>query len=352
MRSISAFAPGRVELLGNHTDYNQGVVLGAAIDRGLTIVGTSRTEDQITLHSEREGTFELSLGAIAPQSKHAWVNYVLGVAHELRERGIALKGFEARISGNLPAGAGLSSSAALEVAAALFLLATHGKNLPPLEIAKLCQRAEHRFVNVQSGLLDQVCSIFGEQDRAVYFDCRSEEVETVPFPGDFALVIAQSGKTRELRSGLYNRRRDETAKAAAALKVRALRDVTTEQVEQSDLPDLLRRRALHITGENERVKQAIALLAEGNGRGFGELMYVSHESSRINFENSTPELDRLVEIAFRIDGVFGARLTGGGFGGATISLCAKAAAESVAAELKKAAASVFITRASPGAGVL
>jgi galactokinase len=221
-----------------------------------------------------------------------------------------------------------------------------------LEIAKLCQRAEHRFVNVQSGLLDQVCSIFGEDERAVYFDCRSEEVELVPFPGDLALVIAQSGKARELRSGLYNMRREETQRAAKALNVSTLRDATASDVQQCDLPDLLRRRALHITGENERVRRARELLIQGNGRAFGELMYVSHESSRSNFENSTPELDRLVEIASGIDGVFGARLTGGGFGGATITLCAEAAVKSVAGELERAAESVFITRASAGARVL
>ena len=336
MRTVSAFAPGRVELLGNHTDYNEGVVLGAAIERGLTVSGFARNDEMISIHSQTMGKIEIPASVLEPQRKDRWANYVLGVASELRALSIPIEGFSAAISGDLSPGCGLSSSAALEVATALLLLKLHQRQLPPLQIAKACQRAEHRFAGVQSGLLDQVTSLFGEADHAVFFDCRSEEVQRIPFPKGLALIVAESGKGRQLAHGEYNLRREETRAAADALQVRALRDVTASELgRRTDLPDLLRRRATHIVGENERVWQAVDLLRAGDGPGFGALMNASHESSRINFENSTPELDLLVSIAQGLPGVLGARLTGGGFGGATITLCEQAAAEMVAAELSK-----------------
>jgi galactokinase len=336
--SISAYAPGRVELLGNHTDYNQGVVLGAAIDRGITVAGRKRDDGRIALVSETMGALEIDARPLRPLADDRWANYILGVVSELRALGISSGGFVAEISGNLPAGCGLSSSAALELASALFLLKLCGGTLPPLEIAKACQRAEHRFVGVKSGLLDQVTSLFGKANHAVFFDCRTEEVRAVPFPAGLALVIAESGKPRELASGAYNLRREETQAAARALGLAALRDAAPEQLDR--LPDLLRRRAAHIVGENARVGRALAFLAAGDGAGFGELLNESHESSRKNFENSTPELDQLVAIAQQIPGVLGARLTGGGFGGATITLCDAVRAERVASELARRYAEV------------
>jgi galactokinase len=217
----------------------------------------------------------------------------------------------------------------------MFLLKLADRPLPPLEIAKLCQKAEHEFVGVKSGLLDQVCSIFGRAGHAVFFDARSEEVRTIPFPSGFKLVIAESGHKRELLTGLYNERREETRAAAEALGVRALRDVSTDLLMKSNLPLLLRRRAAHIVGEIERVGRALNFLARGDGAGFGQLMNESHESSRTNFENSTPELDTLVDIARKLPGVLGARLTGGGFGGATVTLTEEALATSVAGELAR-----------------
>jgi galactokinase len=330
-----AYAPGRVELLGNHTDYNQGVVLAAAIDRGLKVSGTRRRDGRISLRSTSLGKFEIGCGNLQPQETLSWVNYPLGVVRELVEAGLPIEGFSAEIEGDLPAGCGLSSSAALEVATAFFLLKLFRAQLPPMQIAKLCQRAEHRFVGVQSGLLDQVSSIFGRADHAVFFDARSEEIRTIPFPPGLALIIAESGRKRELAQGLYNQRREETRAAAKALGLVALRDISPNELAKRDLPPLLRRRAAHVVGENERVQRALQLLAENDGRGFGALMNESHESSRQNFENSTAELDLLVEIARHLPGVLGARLTGGGFGGATVTLCEKSAAPRIADELAR-----------------
>ncbi|HXA10041.1 MAG TPA: hypothetical protein VNW28_08670, partial [Chthoniobacterales bacterium] len=193
--------------------------------------------------------------------------------------------------------------------------------------------AEHRFVGVKSGLLDQVTSIFGRAQHALFFDARSEEVRTIPFPPELSLVIAESGTKRELAEGLYDQRCEETRAAAAALGLVALRDISPNELAKRDLPPLLRRRAAHIVGENERVQRALILLAENDARGCGALMNESHESSRQNFENSTAELDLLVEIARDLPGVYGARLTGGGFGGATVTLCENVASAGIADEL-------------------
>ncbi len=332
---VEAYAPGRVELLGNHTDYNQGVVLAGAIDRGLKVSGERRSDRRIELCSSSLGKFEINCEDLRPQKGPGWVNYPLGVVRELVDAGIPIEGFSAEIEGGLPSGYGLSSSAALEVATALFLLKLCGVGLPPIQIAKLCQRAEHRFVGVQSGLLDQVTSIFGRADHAVYFDARTEEVSTVRFPPGLALIIAESGQKRELEEGLYNQRREETHAAAEALGLVALRDISPNELAKRDLPPLLRRRAAHIVGENDRVQRALVKLAQNDGCGFGVLMNESHESSRQNFENSTADLDLLVEIARGLPGVLGARLTGGGFGGATVTLCESAAAAQIAEEITR-----------------
>lgn len=333
---VSAYAPGRVELLGNHTDYNEGVVLGAAIDRGLRVCGSSTADDSISLESEGIGRIDLPLSEVKPLDHQRWANYALGVVSELIALGVSIKGFRAAVTGDLPAGCGLSSSAAFELATALFLLKLFRGEVSPLELAKACQRAEHRFVGVQSGLLDQVTSLFGRAHHVVFFDARTEEVRVIPFPPGLSLIIAESGKKRELAGGDYNNRRLETRAAADALHVPALRDVDSDMLAHNQtLPDLLRRRATHIVEENERVWCALKLLANGDGPGFGALMNASHQSSVKNFENSTPELDLLVSIAQRLPGVLGARLTGGGFGGATVTLCQEHAAKEIAAQLSK-----------------
>jgi len=329
-RNAVACAPGRVELLGNHTDYNEGVVWGAAIDRGIKVNGCKRDDALIEIHSSEFG--DVVVRELQPV-KERWANYLLGVASELSKLGVQIGGFTAEVTGNLPIAVGLSSSAAIELATALFLLKLFPREISPLEIAKACQRAEHHFVGVRSGLLDQVISLFGRADRVVFFDCRSEEIRTVPFPPSLALIIARSGKKRDLASSHYNLRREQTLAATQLLGVPALRDATLARLRQSELPDLLKRRALHVIEENERVWCGVDLLQDGNSAGFGELMNASHESSRRNFENSTPELDILVSIAQRLSGVLGARLTGAGFGGAIVVLCEESEADAIATEL-------------------
>ena len=336
MSRLVAHAPGRVELLGNHTDYNEGVVLGAAIDRGINVAGSRRDDGMIQIRSRDFGRVEIPLSELQPRSEDRWVNYALGVVRELIDLGVPVTGFHAEVTGDIPIGAGLSSSAAFELAIALFLLKLFPRKLTQLEIAKACQRAEHRYVGVQSGLLDQVIALFGQANHAIFFDCRSEEILAVPFPSDLALIVAESGKERALASGEYNLRREETLAAARTLGVPALRDVTSADLaRRSDLPDLVRRRAAHVAGENERVWRAVKLLEAGNGIGFGRLMTESHESSRQNFENSTPELDLLVSIAQKLPGVLGARLTGAGFGGATVTLCERDLAQEIVMKLSK-----------------
>ena len=334
--AISACAPGRVELLGNHTDYNEGVVLGAAINRLICVSGT-RDDRSIRITSAGFGEVEIAAAKLQPLCDARWANYILGVAAELRQLDVPIRGFVANVRGDVLIGAGLSSSAALELATALWLLKLFPFELPRLEIAKACQRAEHRYIGVQSGLLDQVISLFGRAQHAVFFDCRTEDIRTVPFPSSLAIIIADSGRQRELASGKYNLRRTETQNAAHAFGVRALRDLKPAQLNnRKNIPELLRRRARHVVEENDRVGRAVELLLAGDGGGFGKLMNESHESSRHNFENSTRELDLLVSIAQQLPGVLGARLTGAGFGGATVTLCERNAAPVVAEQLAKA----------------
>jgi len=332
----TAFAPGRIELLGNHTDYNDGFVLSAAIDRGVTISGAATDDGVVTLRSllfdeEVRGP----LGNIAPLTDQPWANYPLGVVWCLSEKGCALRGFRAEFSSTLPTGAGLSSSAAMEVATAIFLTKLFGTNVAPMELAKLCRRAENEFVGVNCGLLDQVSSVFGRAHHAVFLDCRAETVELVPFPENVELLVAHSGVRHALTGGEYNERRAQCFAAAKALGVSALRDASSDQLAAAPLDPVVRRRATHIVGENERVLAGIDCLRRGDVADFGRLMFESHESSRVNFENSTPELDALVEITRGEPGVFGARLTGGGFGGATVSLVEKARAQSIAESVAK-----------------
>ncbi|MFN2508172.1 MAG: galactokinase [Chthoniobacterales bacterium] len=359
MSSTSAYAPGRVELLGNHTDYNQGVVLAAAIDRGITVSGTSRDDDIVAFTSDRRRA-EVALADIQPQTQHRWANYPLGVVQQFQRSGYKIGGFEAVISGDVPVGAGLSSSAALEVATAGFLMKLQGLRIEPMEIARLCQRAENEFVGVRSGLLDQVTSVFGRADHLVYLDCQSQEIRTIRFPAGFSLVIADSGAKHSLLQSQYNTRRDECAAAAKALGVESLRDVSPGRLNDArdSLDPLLYRRAAHIVGENDRVWRAVAALERGDAAAVGGFMNQSHESSRTNFENSTPELDLLVCIAQSLAGVLGSRLTGGGFGGGTVTLVESARGDEVLENLRARYAeeichlpSVFVCRIADGAAV-
>ncbi len=334
---LTARAPGRVELLGNHTDYNEGHVLSCAINHSVTARGAAGAGRRVKLRSDfASGSIDASLDSLSPlRGDDEWANYPLGVLHFLQEAGHPLGGGEWEFSSDLPAGAGLSSSAALEVATAQLATKLFGLKIERLDLAKICRRAENEFVGVQCGLLDQVSSVFGKAGRAVHLDCRTEEVETIPLPGNVSLLVYQCGVEHRLAGGEYNERREQCFAAAAALGAKALRDVSSAQLTagRDRMSDVIFRRASHIVGENERVLRGREFLLNGDAAAFGRLMFESHESSRLNFENSTPELDTLVELAHDEPGIFGSRLTGGGFGGATISLVERARAAEIAESL-------------------
>jgi galactokinase len=352
--SITTYAPGRAELLGNHTDYNEGYVLAIAVDRGTTISGSPRSDRTIHLHSRELGkTQEITLDQLAAEKVSAWSRYTLGVVDQFRRNDLPVGGFDAEISSNLPLGAGLSSSASLENASALFLLKAFGGKLEPMQIARFSQMAEHDYVGVRCGLLDQIASLMSKRHHATFIDCRSFEVQHVPLDGSVSIVLANSGVKHSLVAGEYNERRADCEAAARALGVKALRDATTEmlQAHKCKLADRIFHRALHITGENERVVAGSEALRKGDFEKFGQLLFASHESSIHNFENSCPELDHLVAVAKKTPGVYGARLSGGGFGGATINLVEKGREEEVVRALTAALPHVtcLVTPASDGA---
>ncbi|MDX6765877.1 MAG: galactokinase [Candidatus Methylacidiphilales bacterium] len=337
--SFSAYAPGRAELLGNHTDYNEGLVLSLAINTGTTITGTILDDNRLVLTSrDLPDRYEGSVRRIAPGPEHAWYNYVLGVIQELGHRQVLLGGASLEASSTIPIGAGLSSSAALEAATALFFQKLYPYDLDRLEIAKACQAAEHTYAGVKCGLLDQISVLMAKKDHATFIDCRSFEVRHLPLGGDARFVIVNSGVKHALVAGEYNERRASCEEAARLLGKKALRDTHDAELDaQKDrMPERVWKRAKHITGENRRVALAVDFLAAGNMRAFGKLMVESHESSKVYFENSCEELDFLVETAVASPGCLGARLSGGGFGGATINLVEASAVDAFASAVDQA----------------
>jgi galactokinase len=352
--SITAYAPGRAELLGNHTDYNEGYVLALAVNRGITLTGKARHDRTIRIHSlDLKATETIALDHLAAEKVVGWSRYTLGVVDQFCRNDIPVEGFEAEISGNLPAGAGLSSSAALENATVLFLLQAFGGKLTPMQIAHFSQQAEHDFVGVRCGLLDQIASLMSKENHATFIDCRSFQVDYVPLDGKTSIILANSGVKHSLVEGEYNARREDCEAAARALGVKALRDVSSEMLKahRNKLSDRIYRRALHIVEGNEGVLAGAEALRRGDHAGFGKLMFASHESSRVNFENSCPELDALVDAARRTPGIFGARLSGGGFGGATINLVEKGREDEIVKALTAVLPNVrcLVTTASDGA---
>lgn len=322
-------APGRVEVLGNHTDYNGGYVMSAAIDRVTVVAIDKASTAQCRVFAQQKGAeATFSLDTITQDPQDRWADYVKGVVVELQKAGIAVEPFEAVVTGNVPIGAGVSSSASLEVATAMALLELHNVLLPRWEVAKLCRRAENEFVGMPCGILDQFSSVFGEENSILFLDTRTEEHEAIALPADsFGLILIHSMAQHTLVSGDYATRHRECMEAAAWFRerlgehVQLLRDVSWEEFLrwEAQMPEPLRRRARHVISENRRVLDGREALHRGDVAQLGELMFASHESSRVNYENSTPELDLLVDLA-REYGAIGARLTGAGWGGATINL--------------------------------
>jgi len=332
--SVSACAPGRVNLMGAHVDINDGPVMPAAIDRAVYLAGAADADKTVTLHAhDLEATTVFQLDALESKTDvngeplPDWALYPAGVAWSLQKAGLDVLGLNAVYSTDIPIGAGLSSSAAVEVVFAVTWGALGGWEIDSIRLAQLCQRAENEYVGVASGLMDQFTSIHGVKEHVLYFDTRDLTWEPLPLPADMALVIADSGVRRSLTTSAYNERRASCEQAVELLKhympeIRALRDVSpVEFAAFGDLlPPVVRRRAEHVVKEIARVQSALAALRSNNTQSFGALMFSGHASSRDLYEVSSPELDTLVEDAREAPGCLGARLTGAGFGGCTVNL--------------------------------
>ncbi|HET8913033.1 MAG TPA: galactokinase [Ktedonobacteraceae bacterium] len=357
----AAWAPGRVNLIGEHTDYNGGFVLPVATDRVAAFAGRPREDGIVRLwsaHFEEYAQFEL---AELPESFErqrkalpGWARYVLGVANQLTLADISLTGFEAAVTGDVPLGGGMSSSAALEVASAeafacfslgKLTIGETGALLTPMQVAGICQIAEHIASGVQCGILDQAASCLGKPGKAVLIDCRSLEYQYQPFEApDLSLVVIDTSVRRELADSAYNERRQQCEEAARLLgemikqsegeqsaTVTTLRDVSPEQFARyaAQLPEILRRRAGYVMAENARVLREVELLKQNDYVQAGELLWRSHAGLRDEYEVSCMELDTLVEIASQVPGVLGARMLGGGFGGCTVNIVRNEALESL-----------------------
>lgn len=325
---VAIFAPGRVNLIGEHTDYQEGFVLPAAISLGIAVVASSRPDAKIRITTaDLSDSLEVSWGDWTWEKIPSWGRYLLGIASLLRERGAPFRGFEMLVFGDLPPGAGLSSSAALEVAAAKCLLRLFPLTLKKWDLVHLCRQAEHRFAGVPCGVMDQAVVAFNRDGHALFLDCRSLETEDIPLPKTWKIVVFHSGVSHALAGGEYAKRKKECEEAFLLLKkkkpeARALRDFTVEEMKRfsPQLPEKPARRFRHVVSENERVFEAVRALREGKAEKLQRLFWESHRSLREDYEVSCLELDVLVQEAVKQQGCFGARLTGGGFGGCTVNL--------------------------------
>ncbi len=337
--TVAAQAPGRLEILGNHTDYNQGFVLSCAVEQHTGFVLRPVAGKHCKVKDFRDNSIrEFDLDDIATAIPRDWSNYIKGVIVELAKRGIEVGAFEAGMESTVPLSAGMSSSAALETAAGFAFREAFGIKLANADWARVGQGVENNYMGLKSGLLDQFSSIFGKKNSMILSDFRSVEVlRTVALPDGYSIVVINSMAKHNLVDSEYNVRREDCESAAEKLAqiypdVKTLRDVSLEQLEsaKSALTEREYRRALHVVGECTRVMEAVRRLEANDVAGFGRLWFESHESSRVNFENSTEELDYLVELAKSTPGGLGARLSGGGFGGISIHLVATADAETYA----------------------
>lgn len=348
--TIVAYAPGRIEVLGNHTDYNEGFVLSAAIDLG-TFFLASPSEDKICriVAGDLMEEAAFTIADPTPTSRHPWSDYVRGVFAKFCARSQPSSGFNGLFFSNIPLAAGLSSSAALEVANALALSALYDVDIPKLELARMCQSAEHDFAGVKCGLLDQISSLFGKKNQLIMSDFRSLDISNVPVGCDVFFLLCNTGVKHTLVDSEYNNRRLKCEEATAYFSssldrpVSALRDVTWDDwtALSSKMEPTMAKRAAHVIGENARTQKGVALLKDGNLKAFGELMFQSHESSRKYFENSCVELDFVVDTARSLPDILGARLSGAGFGGSAIVLVHPDNVSSVSATLANAYAERF-----------
>jgi len=360
-------APGRVNVIGEHTHYNDGFVLPMAIDRYTLIAAAPNGTTQITLRSSAgQGQARVDLTSpLQPGTKGDWANYPLGVIAGFLARGLRPPGFDALIHSTVPLGGGLSSSAALEVATATLLEVITGQKLDPVEKALLCQKAEHDYAGVPCGIMDQFISVMGKENHLLLLDCRSRRPELVPMSdSSVALLIVNTNVKHELTGGGYAQRRAQCEQAAQILGVPSLRDATEDllQAARSRMDDVVFRRARHVIGEIQRTVQAAAEVRASNWPVVGQLMYASHASLRDDYEVSCAELDVVVDIGRAIGpagGVMGCRMTGGGFGGCAVALVRAdqmaAISQRLAAEYEQRTnikPTLFVSRPAAGAMVL
>jgi galactokinase len=368
-----AIAPGRVNILGEHVDYNDGFVLPAAIDRATYIAFSPAASDRSSLvAADFSEEVSFTLEGISTKTNaegeplSEWATYPAGVAWALNEAGLATPAIDAAFASDIPRGSGLSSSASIEMAFAVVWSALGGWTLPPMQRALLGQKAENKYVGVNCGIMDQFASACGVADNLLLLDCRSLEWRTLPIPENVVIVIADTSVRRKLTSSGYNERRQACEDAVKILSkdlpgIKALRDVSVEDFNRlcGQLPGVVEKRARHVVEEVDRSYRAIPLLEQGNIQEFGRIMNECHVSLRDLYEVSVPELNTMVEIAQNLRGCLGARLTGAGFGGCTANLVEKPSAEAFAAELtslyQKATGlkpEIYICRASDGARII
>jgi len=350
-------APGRVNLIGEHTDYNDGFVMPCAIDFAAYVAAAPREDRKIRVASMNfAGEYEFDLDNPTSEVAEGWARYVQGVALILERDGFRLTGANLLIDSTVPIGAGLSSSAALEISNEFALAAISGFEVEKWQLAKIGQRAEHEFAGVRSGIMDQFASVFGTENHALFLDCRSLAWEPIPL-SSAQFIICNTRTKHDLADGEYNKRRADCEAAAELLGHKSLRDVTLAEFgeKSKDLPERLLRRARHVITENARVLAAVEYLKNGELAQFGKLMNASHESLSADYEVSSDELDLMVEIVRRQTGVLGARMTGGGFGGCTVNLLETAASdefiETVSTQYESATGitpEIYVCRAAAG----
>jgi galactokinase len=363
-----AVAPGRVNLIGEHTDYNEGFVLPVAIDRQVVYAVRARDDGRVRLVSrEFEDTAEFSLDDPGRDAAHPWADYVAGVAWALQREGYSPAGFDAVVAGDVPVAAGLSSSAAMEVGAATAFCHLSGWDIEPARFARICRRAENDFVGVNCGIMDMFVSRLAKRGHALFLDCRDLSYEHVPVPLDGAcLLIANTNVQRALVTSEYNARRSECERGVEVLRAfvpgaRSLRGIPPDvfALRRDELPETTAQRCGYVIAENARVEGAVRALRAGDMDGFGALMYASHEGLRDDYEVSCRELDTLVDIARSVHGVYGSRMTGAGFGGCTVTLVADGALDTLCRKIADEypartglVADCYVCRADGGAHIL
>jgi galactokinase len=334
-------APGRVNLIGEHTDYNEGFVMPAAVEFSSLVAISRRTDRKLLIQSNQfPGDLEFNVDHLPAQRTSTWRDYVLGVALVLRQHGSDLQGANLLVHGNVPIGSGLSSSASIEVASALAFISLDSKHFSLPEIAKFCRQAENEYVGARVGIMDQFVSCMGKAGHALLLDCRSLEFQFAHIPPGIDLVVCNTMVKHDLATGAYNQRRAECEEgvryfAKADPAIRALRDVSSEMLERigGELPPTIRKRCTHVIRENQRTLDAARALAEGDLARMGKLMRESHESLRDLYEVSCRELDVMVDAAQGLPGFIGGRMTGGGFGGCTVNLVREENATDFAAQI-------------------